>query len=474
MTRALGCGAIAAVALLAVACAMDSGRSTSRLALPASPGPGARPAHVVVVSIAGLTSDLYRGDRGAMPHLSRLAREGVAADAVRSVMPASPYPAHATLVTGQPPRVHGIVADHRLGKRGVRAARYSHASLLRAPTLWQKVVQTKRVVASLAWPSTVGASIPLLLPDVEIGLRSHTWLDALADSTTPQLLRLAAAQGGGDTAAATGGPARDAVLVGVACELVASPQPPALLLIRLSQTAVSLALAGPDSSASRAAFGNADDEIARLLECLVDAGRIGATAFVVVGDHGVLPMHTLISPNKALESRGFITVSEDLHPQVISWTAISRSNGGSAFVYAEEAQAALLARRALTDQAERTGAFRVVSAEEMLGLGGDPDAWFGLEAEPGFAFSDSVRGPLLQPAAGRGAAGYLPDQAGMDAGFVAWGRGIRRGVRVPTMRQEDVAPTLARLLGVEMDDAAGRVLVGAIGVPVGGKPKDAR
>jgi hypothetical protein len=33
------------------------------------------------------------------------------------------------------------------------------------------------------------------------------------------------------------------------------------------------------------------------------------------------------------------------------------------------------------------------------------------------------------------------------------------------MRQEDVAATLARLLGVELDDVAGRVLVGALDVP---------
>jgi hypothetical protein len=120
------------------------------------------------------------------------------------------------------------------------------------------------------------------------------------------------------------------------------------------------------------------------------------------------------------------------------------------------------ARRALAAEARRTRAFRVVSAEEMLRLGADPDAWFGLEAEPGFAFVDSPHAPPVRPAARRGAGGYLPHRPEMNAGFVAWGRGIRSGVRVPIMRQTDVAPTVARLLGLDLGEVEGRALVGAL------------
>jgi hypothetical protein len=57
----------------------------------------------------------------------------------------------------------------------------------------------------------------------------------------------------------------------------------------------------------------------------------------------------------------------------------------------------------------------------------------------------------------------------MNAGFVAWGRGVRSGIRVPRMRQSDVAPTVASLLGLDLGDTDGRVLIGALtsteGVP---------
>jgi hypothetical protein len=45
---------------------------------------------------------------------------------------------------------------------------------------------------------------------------------------------------------------------------------------------------------------------------------------------------------------------------------------------------------------------------------------------------------------------------------VVFGRGFRRGVRVPEMTQLDVAPTLAAGLGLAMDGTEGRALVGLL------------
>jgi hypothetical protein len=101
----------------------------------------------------------------------------------------------------------------------------------------------------------------------------------------------------------------------------------------------------------------------------------------------------------------------------------------------------------------------------MLRLGADPDAWFGLEAEPGFVFGDEARGFLLRPALQRGGWGYLPDRSEMDTGFVAWGPGLGRRLRIPEMQQTDVGPTLARLLGLSLEGADGRVLVGVLRLP---------
>ena len=48
----------------------------------------------------------------------------------------------------------------------------------------------------------------------------------------------------------------------------------------------------------------------------------------------------------------------------------------------------------------------------------------------------------------------------MATGFVAWGPGLRSGLRVAGLRETDVAPTLARWLGVQLGVVEGRPMVG--------------
>jgi hypothetical protein len=418
-----------------------------------------------LVSVSGLTPAAYGADGRpdpAMPTAARLARAGAAAERVRSVAPATTYPLHASLVTGALPARHGVPADRQLGEHGVRATLYSHASALTAPTLWGVAGEAGRRVAALAWPTTVGASIPLLLPDVEPAGRGETWLALVADAATPWVNDLAtrhARESQVDWGLEAPGPARDRVLTAVACDLLAAPQPPALLLLRLSGADAALLQLGPATPEFREALAREDAEVAALLSCVRRAGLAEQTAIVLAGDHGGLSVHTAIRANQPLEAAGLLTATAT---GIARWSAIARSNGGSAFVYARETDDALDARRALEAAAASSRAFRVVPAEEMLRLGADPEAWFGLEARPGFVFEDVPGGPLLVPATVRGAAGYLPDEPAMQAGLVLAGRGIRAGVRVPEMDQTDLAATVATLLGLALEPPDGRALLGLL------------
>jgi predicted AlkP superfamily pyrophosphatase or phosphodiesterase len=391
-----------------------------------------------------------------MPTLAALARAGVAADAVEPAVPAALYPTHATLVTGELPARHGIAADRVLDERGVRRARYSHATRLRAPTLWQRAREAKLSVASLDWPSTEGAAIDLLVPDVEPAREGETWQGLVADAATPRLAERVRALAPPDTSPDAA--LRDEILTRLACELVQDPSAPALLLLHLSATAEALERSGPGSPEARAAFAQADAALRRLLGCLDAAAALGSSAVAVVGDRGLLAVHTEIHPNVVLARRKLLPAARSLG----RWGAIARPNGGSAFVYAVDEARAVEARRALEEAAAETKAFRVVSAEELLELGADPETWFGLEAKPGWVFGAQASGALLEPARARGASGYLPGVHEMEPAFVLWGRGVRAGVRIPWMRQSDVAPTLARLLGTELEAADGRPVVGAL------------
>jgi len=466
LLRSVRCGIAGLALLLAAACAGERGPGEGPLG--AEPLEFASsPARLVIVSVAGLTPAQYRPTAGAaapMRTLASLAADGVSADAMWPVAPASRYPAHATLLTGRVPREHGIVADRLLGKGGVRRSLYSDASQLRSPVLWQVAADAGLRVTSLGWPTTVGAEIAQTLPDLEPSSPDQTWLAALEGVATPAILTVALEEGAASPAAQRPGPARDAVLVGVACRVLGAPAPPQLLLLSLSGPAGALSMYGPGRPEVAEAFAAVDRQLSRLVVCLRDADRLETTGIVVTGDHGTLAAHTAIVPNVALAQAGLLT-PEKGRAALVSWSAIVRSNGGSAFVYARDADDALLARRVLSKVARETGAFRIVSADEMTQFGADPDAWFGLAAEPGYLFTDESRGPLLRPAPVRGAGGYLPDAPAMATGFVAWGAGFRKGVRVSEMHQSDVAPTAAQLLGLSLEGGKGRALVGVLELP---------
>jgi predicted AlkP superfamily pyrophosphatase or phosphodiesterase len=416
---------------------------------------------VALVSIGGFTPQALLTENGGkplLPTVARFATHGARAFEVAPVVPAASYPAHATLLTGVSPAKHGIEADRRIGEHGVSDVWYSAVSALRVPALWHAAGDAQQLVASLDWPTTQGAAISLLLPDVSGMQPGQSWLERLRGAAAPTaMLELAEKHGAAAPEAARPGAARDAALVGIACELVAAPRRPRLLLMRLSQTSQALAEFGPGSPEAEQAFAGADRELERWLHCLRDAGQIEITSVFVVGDFGTSAVHTAIAPNAVLALARLLVPQSD---GVASWEAIARSNGGSAFVYAKSERAALRARDVLLREADESGAFRVLSADELLHEGGDPEAWFGLEASPGYVFDDAATGELLRAAAVRGAGGYVSQSSAFDPGFAAWGRGIRRGIRIPVMRQTDVAPTLARLLGLSLGETEGHALVG--------------
>jgi predicted AlkP superfamily pyrophosphatase or phosphodiesterase len=80
-----------------------------------------------------------------------------------------------------------------------------------------------------------------------------------------------------------------------------------------------------------------------------------------------------------------------------------------------------------------------------------------LAAKPGYSFASGP--PEGQSGASHGGThGYLNRDSEMQAIFLAWGSGIRPGVRLDQISNLDVAPTIAALLGIEMTNMTGRPL----------------
>ena len=86
-----------------------------------------------------------------------------------------------------------------------------------------------------------------------------------------------------------------------------------------------------------------------------------------------------------------------------------------------------------------------------------------LAASDGYAFDGKSDGePVTESIPPVGSHGYLHTDPDMNAIFIAWGAGIRKGIQMPEIRNVDVAPTIARLLGIEMSDVSGHALTNVL------------
>lgn len=83
-----------------------------------------------------------------------------------------------------------------------------------------------------------------------------------------------------------------------------------------------------------------------------------------------------------------------------------------------------------------------------------------LTAKDGYAFTAAVGDEIVIDATegGLGAHGYVASDADLTSLFIASGRGIKAGIVLDRIDAIDVAPTAARLLGVELKDVEGRAL----------------
>jgi predicted AlkP superfamily pyrophosphatase or phosphodiesterase len=409
--------------------------------------------HVVLVSIDGLRPEFYLGEWEA-PTLKAMAREGAHAKAVEGVFPSMTYPSHASIVTGVGPGRHGIVANQLWDGNGPRRERYWWAKDIKSRTLWQAAREKGLKVAVTYWPTTVGAEVDWLVaevwdPDGRDSVRR------MHQASTPGLLL--------ELALTIGVPGEKEIddkavidrFITAASVTILGKYRPNLQLIHLVNVDGAQHQFGRDAPEVRRAVREQDANIAKIRQAVADAGLKEKTLLVVTGDHGFMDVSELLNPNALLRQAGFLEMEDGA---LKSWRAMVRPSGGSAAVYVKDAKDVPAVTEVLRRGSERDGRklYALVDRARLDELGCDREAALALDAEDGFMFSSSAVGDLV---AGRprlrGMHGHLPTREKLFTGFVAEGPGIRPGSSVDRMRLVDVAPTIARLLGLEMKDVEG-------------------
>lgn len=413
--------------------------------------------HVVMISIDGCAAYNLDDPRLPLPNIRSLAANGARADAMTVSTPSVTWPNHTTLVTGVTPAKHGVLANGKI-EAGTTTPmvvnpRRSKAELCRATTVYDVAHRAGLKTAEIDWPVTVGAdTLDFSLSDHPDSLKFAT------PSLVKDLIGLGLLTGPDDAAfRAQGAVARDRVWTQAAVHLL-KQEKPNLLLLHLLNTDGQQHAHGPSTTEAITAISLADRYVGDVVEGIKAAGLTKSTSVFVVADHGFVAVTRQVRPNARLRARSLIREA--------AYDAFCIPEGGLAYIYVpkSKSQPDLVAK---TRQALEglEGVDRVYGAEQYAALGfplpsrdaQSPDLM--LSAKDGYAFSGDSTGDevFLQPRQ-TGSHGYPASNPKVDAVFVASGAGIRKGAHPARVRNLDVAPTIARLLGVSLPDADGQPL----------------
>jgi predicted AlkP superfamily pyrophosphatase or phosphodiesterase len=227
------------------------------------------------------------------------------------------------------------------------------------------------------------------------------------------------------------------------------------------------------------------DEVLKVADAYVGhlAARADArTILAVAGDHGMGGASRLLRPNVALAQAGLLALDPrgaiDLartkavyFPGNSVFVLLNRKSRAGGVVAPEEEDAVRAAVAAALGAVRDPASGRPVvlelldprTAGQEPSFGGPTGGDLYLSLLPGYDVSASTTGAVVEEIAPRGMHGLDPRRNEMQAGFVVAGPGVAAGADLGAIRQIDVAPTLAALLGLEPPaQATGAVLAKAL------------
>ncbi|MBI4624161.1 MAG: alkaline phosphatase family protein [Verrucomicrobia bacterium] len=421
-----------------------------------------RDRHVVLITLDGFPAYLWRDPSIPLPNLRRLAAEGAVADAMTISNPAITWPNHTTLVTGVTPRQHGVLYNGLATRQGpgkpVKIEPWvDKALLVRVPTVYDAAFNAGLTTAEVDW-------VAITRP------KTITWSFAeLPDpaATLPQEMIAAGIATADEVEAARSGRRnivwRDELWTRAACFVFARHQPNLLLFHPLNTDSTHHRF-GPGSLASISALALADHLVGQLLRAIDASGRRAQTTVIVTTDHGFKKVEHYIYPNVVLKQAGLLRATG---PTIAQCDAYTGTQGGIAFVYVTDPDRRAELVPKLKELFARTaGVDRVLDGAEAPSLGmptpGENPAMGELILFPkaGYAFTGAATGDIVTgPAINYGGThGYASTDPELDGIFLASGAGIRKGMKLDRVNNLDVAPTIARLLGIALPTAQGRAM----------------
>jgi predicted AlkP superfamily pyrophosphatase or phosphodiesterase len=395
--------------------------------------------HVVIIVVDGLGADLLNAQRKQLPKLTRQMSQGVVANIVEGVYPSLTEPAQATIATGMLPVDHGIFSHNETVKL-TEMATLADAKATKNIFIWESATKAGLSVAAIEYKLTKDAAIKFNLLDLP-----RQQQDKKIKNNNYKSVSYRSALNADEQCARK------------ACELIKSAQPN-LLLINFRALTFALNQFGTTAKEVNETLAKLDSWIDQILFSTEEAKIQKDTTILIVSDSGRADIENEFNPNVVLVKKGWLNVDEQ--GNISAWKAVAVPLEGAAAIIVKN-QSDEKAVEALFREIHKTPdspIWRIFNRQEISRVGTLPQAALMIDAAPSFSFGGSVKGNMISKSQQKTASGYSPQRLEMRPIFIAFGKGIKQKGSLKFMRLTDVAPTVARILGIMHGARRGRTL----------------
>ena len=392
---------------------------------------------------------------------------------VREMLPVYPsftYPCHVSIMTGCYPNKHGIPHNEHV-KAGVHPVPwYSKRSMVKKKFFAEYAKEHGYSTCLINWPVSEGADVDINLPMcLPLRYRGDNPRMFYEESTSKEVLDRYFWKYGYLLCGCNKvlNSSYDDFTNAVSPDIIRDYGQPDVMFVKMCDLDTVRHKMGVDNDSAKLQLQKHDCELGVLMESIRRYGDFEHTNFIIMGDHGQTDVERVLNFNRVLQEKGLQKLDEDGHLE--SFDAYCHSTGGCGWIELGNPADEELRQRVyqVLLEAKNSGkyglgyVFTKEEADERFHLTGPFD--FIIEGEEPLSFGYDPAAPLFTKAApgdyktAPGTHGGLPWRDHRTT-FFACGPAFKKGAVIEQACLVDEAPTMAKILGFEMEDIDGKCL----------------
>lgn len=425
--------------------------------------------NVLLVSIDAVGFDLALNPEQygiRLPNLKRFLTEGAYSECgVNPIFPSLTYCCHQSIITGTHPVTHGTYANKYFDPTGIYADAWYWYASSDVPTLWSMAKQQGYLSVNVGFPTGVLADMDLNIPEI---WRDTTQLDSklLSAVSLPQELAREAEEQVGRIRCGLWDITDDATKLETCLWMLDEKIKPRLEQQPFFMTTYFAAY--DDIAHHVGTFGRkalqylekTDEYLGILVEKAMELSG-GNLVICVISDHGMTDNVCDIRPNTVFFQNDYLSIDEK--GKISDWKVYAQRGGGAANIQLKDK----------SDHGLREGVYQLLKDlkqkypelidEVMTGeqakeqRRGYAEADFVLTTKIGVEVREEWDGDFLQKIPSQKAQhGYHEHLKDMRSMFLIQGPGIAKGRKLGNFSIVDIAPSLAGIMGFEMETSEGK------------------